>query len=119
MRPLTGIADGRVQQVHGRPAQPQAAHAVRGLLEVGHHARTRLGTGTPAAGQTLDGPGGGGLESPCTEREGRAVEQIQAGRYTKEARPRGAHTEPRPTGPGRPAPRWRNEAVCSPHRTVF
>jgi len=40
---LTGVADGGVQQVHGRPAEAQAAHAVRGLLEVGHHART----GTP------------------------------------------------------------------------
>ena len=66
-----------MQQVHGRPAQPQAVHAVRGLFEVGHHARTGTGAGPPAAGQRLDGPGSGAPESSCAERKERVVEQIQ------------------------------------------
>lgn len=35
---VTWVAHWRVQQVHGRAAQPQAVDAVGGLFEVGHHA---------------------------------------------------------------------------------
>lgn len=46
----TGIAHGRVQQVHGGSAQAQPAHAVRGLFEVRHHARSS--EGRPDSGRT-------------------------------------------------------------------
>lgn len=45
----TGVADGRVQQVHGGSAQAQSVHPVRGLFQVRHHARGSEG-----------GPGVGG-----------------------------------------------------------
>lgn len=34
----TWVAHRGMQQVHGRPAQPQAVDPIRGLFEVGHHA---------------------------------------------------------------------------------
>lgn len=47
----TGIPHGGVQQVHGRPAQAQSVHPVRGLFEIRHHARGTEGGG-PESGRT-------------------------------------------------------------------
>lgn len=39
---LTRIAHGGVQEVHGGPGQAQPVHAIWGLFEVRHHAKSRV-----------------------------------------------------------------------------
>lgn len=91
---LTGITDGRVQQIHARGCETQAIDCIRWLLKIRHHAKVVAGRRVgrnPGEGEPPERPAcpgrclgvpsaGGGRQVPAEGRRGGGVRELAAPR---------------------------------------